>query len=64
MQELIRWGVLAPSFIMSYSHTDLDIDLTIEAVDQALRVYRKAMDEGPEKYLTGRPVKPVFRPFA
>jgi glutamate-1-semialdehyde 2,1-aminomutase len=64
MQELIRGGVLAPSFIVSYSHTDLDIDLTIEAVDKALQVYRRAMDEAPEKYLTGRPVKPVFRPFA
>ena len=35
MQELIRWGVLAPSFIVSYSHEDDDIDLTVEAIQRA-----------------------------
>ena len=64
MQEMLRHGVLAPSFITSYSHTDEDIDRTIEAVGRALPVYRQALEEGIEKYLVGRPVKPVFRPFA
>jgi len=64
MQEMIRRGVLAPSFVVSYSHTDRDIDLTIEAVDGALGIYRKALEQGPEKYLVGRPVKPVFRQYA
>jgi glutamate-1-semialdehyde 2,1-aminomutase len=26
-------------------------------------VYRKALDEGVEKYLEGRPIKPVYRRF-
>jgi hypothetical protein len=29
-----------------------------------LAVYRRALDEGVDRYLRGRPVKPVFRPFA
>jgi len=33
-------------------------------VGEALAVYRKALEEGVGKYLHGRPVKPVFRPFA
>jgi glutamate-1-semialdehyde 2,1-aminomutase len=63
LQELIRRGVLAPSFVVSYSHSDEDIDATIEAVAEALTVYRRALDDGPEPYLVGRSVKPVFRRF-
>jgi len=63
LQELIRRGVLAPSFMVSYSHTDEDIDYTIGAVAETLDVYRRALDDGVEKYLVGRPVKPVFRPY-
>ena len=54
MQELIRRGVIGPSFVVSFSHTDADIDRTAEAVHGALLVYRKALDEGIEKYLEGR----------
>ncbi len=36
----------------------------IRAVAEALRVYRRALEDGPERYLEGRPVKPVFRPYA
>lgn len=61
MQETIRRGIIAPSFIVSAAHTDADIDRTIEAVDAALVVYRRAIDEGYEKHLDGRPVKPVYR---
>jgi glutamate-1-semialdehyde 2,1-aminomutase len=63
LQELIRRGVLAPSFVVSFSHMDEHIDRTIDAVDGALWVYRRALDEGIDKYLIGPPVKPVFRPY-
>jgi glutamate-1-semialdehyde 2,1-aminomutase len=63
MQELIARGIIGPSFVVSFSHTDADLDRTGEAVSEALYVYRKALDEGIEKYLHGRPVKPVNRAF-
>jgi glutamate-1-semialdehyde 2,1-aminomutase len=63
LQETIRRGVIAPSFVMSFAHTDADIDRTAEAVHEALRVYRKALSEGIDKYLEGRPIKPVNRRF-
>ncbi len=63
MQEMVKRGFLAPSLVVSYSHSDADINKTIEAVGEALIVYKKALDEGPEKYLIGRPVKPVMRKF-
>lgn len=64
MQEIIRRGVLATSLVVNYSHTERDIDLTIDAFAEAFVVYRKALDEGIDKYLCGRPVKPAIRRFA
>ena len=63
MQELIRRGIIAPSFVVSFSHSDAEIDRTAEAVYEAHVVYRKALDEGVAKYLEGRPVKPVNREY-
>jgi len=64
LQELLRRGILAPSFAISYSHGEADVRLTIDAVSEALWVYRRALDEGIGRFLVGRPVKPVFRRFA
>jgi glutamate-1-semialdehyde 2,1-aminomutase len=63
LQELLKHGILAPSFVVSYSHSDDDIRKTIDAVHASLVIYRKALEEGAEKYLEGRPVKPSFRKF-
>jgi glutamate-1-semialdehyde 2,1-aminomutase len=63
MQEIIKRGIVAPSLIVSYSHTDADIEQTLDAVNEALYIYRKALDEGYEKYLIGEPVKPAVRRY-
>lgn len=64
MQEMVRRGVIAPSFVVSYSHSEQDIDRTIEAAHEALRIYRLALENGVGGYLQGSPVKPVFRRYA
>ena len=64
LQELIRGGILAPSFVVSFSHSDEDIDRTIDVVDRSLGIYARALQDGVQKYLVGRPVKPVNRKFA
>lgn len=61
MQEMIKRGVLGPSFVVSFAHSDADVDRTIDAVGDALMVYRKALEAGVDTYLVGRPVQPVFR---
>ncbi len=63
LQETIKRGLLMPSMVVSYSHSDMDIDRTIEGVADALCIYKAALENGIEKYLDGRPVKPVFRKF-
>lgn len=61
LQELIKAGVFAPSLVVSYTHNDEAIAKTISGFRQALSVYRRALEEGVERYLQGRPSKPVFR---
>ncbi|WP_442880233.1 glutamate-1-semialdehyde 2,1-aminomutase [Aurantimonas sp. A2-1-M11] len=63
LQETIRRGVLMPSLVVSYSHANLDIERTIEAVDGALEVYARALDEGVERYLVGPPSQIVYRRY-
>ena len=46
LQETIKRGIIAPSLVVSFSHTDNDIDKTIEAIGESLNVYRKALAEG------------------
>jgi glutamate-1-semialdehyde 2,1-aminomutase len=61
LQELLRHGILAPSFVVSAAHDDASIDATVEVVAEALEVYRRALDEGLAGYLHGRPVRPSLR---
>jgi glutamate-1-semialdehyde 2,1-aminomutase len=49
--------------VVSYSHTDEDIELTVDAIDGALEVYRRALDDGVEGYLVGRPSQTVYRRY-
>lgn len=64
LQELIRWGVLAPNLIVSYSHDDADIDYTIEAIRRAAKVYQRAIDQrSTDGLLIGAPTKSVYRRY-
>jgi glutamate-1-semialdehyde 2,1-aminomutase len=63
LQELLKRGVIAPSFVVSFSHDDGAIDRTVEAVDGALEVYSRALEDGLDEFLVGDPVKPALRRF-
>lgn len=63
LQEIISRGILGPSLVVSYSHTDRDIDITIEAFGEALEIYKKALEDGAERFLVGPPSKIVYRRF-
>ena len=62
LQETVARGLLAPSFVVSYAHTDDDLDRTAEIVDAALAVYADALEGGVDRFLRGRPVRPVYTP--
>ena len=63
LRETIRRGVLAPSFVSSYAHDDAAIEQTLAALDGTLAVYARALEDGVERYLEGRPVQPVLRRY-
>ena len=63
LQETISRGLLAPSFAVSYAHGEDDVDRTVEIVAEALGVYAAALDGGIDRFLHGRPVQPVYRPY-
>lgn len=65
LQELMKRGVLSPSLVISWAHTDEDLAGTLAAFDGALEVYARAMEAGTvDGLLVGRPVAPAVREFA
>lgn len=64
LQELLKRGVIAPSFVVSAAHSDEDIDRTIEIVAEILDIYGAALNDGLDRYLESRPVKPALRAFS
>jgi glutamate-1-semialdehyde 2,1-aminomutase len=61
LQEAIRRGLLMPSLVVNFAHKDEEVRRTVDAVGEALGVYKQALEDGVERYLVGRPVQPVFR---
>lgn len=62
-QEMIKRGILWQGFHnMSFSHTDADVDYTLQALEESLTVLKKAVEQNNLKeMLRGEPVQPVFR---
>ena len=62
-QEMIKNGVLIPWIAPSFMHGEEELNFTLEAVEDSLKVVKKALEEGINKYLVGPSIKPVFRQF-
>ena len=62
-QEMIKNGVLMPWIALSYAHGEQELKITKKALEKTFEVYRKAVNEGYEKYLIGDIIKPVFRRY-
>lgn len=63
-QEMIKHGVLfRGTFNQSISHTQEDVQQTMDALDKAMQVYVQALEAGFQKFLVGDPIKPVFRKY-
>ncbi len=63
LQELIRHGILGQSLVVSYSHTDEDVDRTVDAFDASLPIYKCALETGVESFLVGEPTRSVYRRY-
>ncbi len=62
-QEVIKRGILTIGVhLLCLSHSDEDVEKTLEAYEDAMMVLRQAINENNiDKYLEGEKVKPVFR---
>lgn len=62
-QEMIKRGVLWQGFFnMSFSHSDEDVNYTLQALEESLFVLKNAIEKNNLKdTLKGEPVVPVFR---
>lgn len=64
MQEMIQRGVLfQTAFVPCLSHGNEEIAFFMEAFEQSLAIYKKALKGNINDYLIGKPAKPVFRKF-
>lgn len=63
LQETIRRGIIMPSLVVAYAHCDAQIDQTLQAIDGALSVYARALSDGFEAHLVGRPSQVVYRAY-
>lgn len=65
IQEMLRAGVLAQSFVISAAHTPADVETTVDAARRAFAVYARALERGTtDGLLVGRPVAPALRELA
>lgn len=62
MQESVKRGVLLGwNIFPCYSHTQEDLDFTLNVFEDAMKVYREALKSGhPETYMEGTPLKIVL----
>lgn len=62
-QELINNGILMPYIAVAYEHKQKEIDITLEAVRKAMKIYSGALNGDVKNYICGNIIKPVFRKF-
>jgi glutamate-1-semialdehyde aminotransferase len=63
-QEVVKRGILFNgNHMMTYSHTEEDIDYTLDAYRAALQVFAAALDSSRDfvEFLEGPAIEPVFR---
>lgn len=62
MQECVKRGVLLGwSIFPCYTHTDSDIDFTLNVFEDAMKVYKKALQSNnPASFMEGEPLKIVL----
>jgi glutamate-1-semialdehyde 2,1-aminomutase len=63
LQEMMDNKVLIPAIALSFAHKDVELQQTLNAMEASLKIYKKALDEGFEKYLKSTVIKPVFRQY-
>lgn len=62
-QEMLEKKVMMPYVAVSYSHKEVELDMTLSAAKHALTIYKQALESGLDNYLKSPVIKPVFRKY-
>lgn len=62
-QEMIEQGVLMPYLAPAYEHTDLEINITLEAARKAMKKYQEALNGNVRDHIIGNVIQSVFRKY-
>ena len=52
-----------PCISIAYQHTEKEIDRTLDAARDALKVYSDALNGNVKDFIVGNVIKPVFRKY-
>jgi len=52
-----------PWIALCFQHGKVELEKTEVALAESFKIYKKALDEGVERYLIGDAIKPVFRKY-
>ena len=63
LQEMIKNKVIMPYVAISFSHDQNELDQTISSLESTFSIMAKAYDDGINKYLKSKVIKPVFRKY-
>jgi glutamate-1-semialdehyde 2,1-aminomutase len=62
-EQMLNSNILMPYIALSAAHGDKELDMTLVAAEKALEIYSQALENGIDKYLNSRVIKPVFRKY-
>jgi glutamate-1-semialdehyde 2,1-aminomutase len=62
-QEMIKNKVLMPWIALCMRHGEKELLITEHALRESFLIYRKAIEQGVDRFLEGPVIKPVFRRF-
>jgi glutamate-1-semialdehyde 2,1-aminomutase len=63
-EEVISYGILIPWISITASHTNHELEITLEAIQKGMRKIKRVLEDGTvNESFIGDAVKPVFRPF-
>lgn len=63
IQEMCKRGVIMSMIVITYSHGEKELKLTLEALEESLLIYKKALEGNIDDYLESYVIKPVFRTY-
>lgn len=64
LQEMFKQGILMLTFMLTYSHSEKEVNETLKAIDKTFDVCKNAINKGSIKdFIKGPTIKPVFRKY-